>query len=158
MAVTFSTPRTARASQSGMPIFADTAQLTRLSRDLAASAPRAWAACRAGLREAGNVVAEDARQRVSYSSRIEWSIKVRTSLGNVKVVAGGDAAPNAAPIENKGQGFVRHPVFTRNVWTAKNSRPAFLAPALDAHREEVLKIIEDSVFGAVEGAISGRLL
>lgn len=158
MAVTFSTPHAPRASQSGIPIYADTRQLTRLAADLRAASPEAWSACRRALRVAGELVAEDARQRVGYSSRIEYTIKVRTGgRGIVKVVAGGEGAPDAAPIENRGRGFVRHPTFGhRDRFTAKNSHPAYLSPALDAHREEVLKIIEESVTGAVMGVIEGR--
>lgn len=97
-----------------------------------------------GFRRSGETIAE--------------SLKVRVmSSGNVKIVGGGDAAPGAAPVENKGKGFVRHPVWgNRNVWTNKNSRPAFLAPALDAHREEVLKGIEEAVYDAVSRAVEGR--
>jgi hypothetical protein len=117
----------------------------------------AWAACRIGLREAGEIVAADARNRASYSDKIPASIKVRTARGNVKVVAGGDAAPDAAPIENKGRGFVRHPIFgSRENWTSKNSHPAFLSPAFDAHREEVLGMIETTLTDAVHAAIEGR--
>lgn len=149
-------PRAPRASQSGIPIFADTTALTRLSRDLMAAAPEAWKACRVAMRAEAEVVAEDARQRVDYSSRIEWSIKVRVRPGSVKIIAGGDAAPDASPIENQGKGFVRHPVFgNREVWTAKNSHPAFLAPALEAHKEEVLLGIEAAVVGAVNMALPG---
>lgn len=182
MATTYSVPRAPRASKSGIPIVADTHQLSQLARDLASAAPEAWAACRVGLRAAGNVVAVDARERASFSTRIPGSIKVRTLRGNVKLIAGGESAPNAAPIENKGKGFVRHPVFIPESqmgqyrvghalapsradhpgwgpdypFTSKNSRPAFLAPALDAHREEVLTLIEKSVTDAVHAAIEGR--
>jgi hypothetical protein len=138
-----------------MPVgYVDTRAVSRLAADLAKASPAAWAAARVGLRAAGQIVADDAKLRTSYSSRIEWTIKVRTGRGNVKVIAGGDAAPNAAPIENKGKGFVRHPVFgNREVWTAKNSHPAFLQPALDSHREEVLDMIEASVNHAVDLAV-----
>jgi len=154
---TFSVPKSPHASRSGVSIVADTRALSRLAMDLRAAAPLAWAACRVGLREAGEVVAADARERASFSTRIPASIKVRAARGNVKVVAGGDAAPDAAPIENRGKGSVRHPVFgNREVWTSKNSPPAFLSPAFDAHREQVLTMIETTLTDAVHAAIEGR--
>lgn len=158
MPTTYSSAKAPRASQSGVAIVADTSQLSQLAKDLRIAAPEAWKACRVSLRAMGQVVAEDARQRASFSSRIPASIRVRvTSGGNVKVIAGGNAAPDAAAIENRGKGHVRHPVFgDRDVWTDKNSLPAFLSPALDAHREEVVKGIEDAVVAAVERVIGGR--
>jgi hypothetical protein len=78
----------------------------------------------------------------------------------VKITFGGDAAPNAAPIENRGKGFVRHPTFGRkdgpNDWTSKNSHPAFMATALAAHQEEIAKGIERGVYEATVRAIGGR--
>jgi hypothetical protein len=158
MPTTYTTAKAPRASRSGVAIVADTAQLSRLARDLRIAAPEAWKACRVSLRAMGRLVADDAKERASFSSRIPGSIRVRvTSGGNVKVVAGGAKAPDAAAIENQGRGHVRHPVFgDREVWTDKNSPPAFLAPALDAHREEVMKGIEDAVVAAVERVIGGR--
>lgn len=153
------TIRVARApttsKSGGVKVVVDTKALARLARDLRAAAPEAWKACRVSLRAAGEIVAQDARARTSYSSRIPGSIKVRvTSGGNVKVVAGGEAAPDAAAIENRGRGHVRHPVFgDREVWTDKNSRPAFLAPALEAHYEEVADMVTDAVAAAVDRAL-----
>jgi hypothetical protein len=157
MTLTVSTPKAPKASRTGIPIWADTSELTALAKDLRRASPEAWKECRKQLRAAGFLVANDAKGRLGYSTRIPASIKVRTTAsGNVKVRAGGDLAPNAAPIENKGKGFVRHPVFgDRERWTEKNSHPAYLGPALDAHREEILTMIEDAVFHAVERAIDG---
>ena len=157
MAATFSAPKAPHASQSGIPIYADTQQVSRLARALARAAPEAWAACRVSLRAAGMIVADDARGRASFSTRIPGSIRVRTGRGNVRVVAGGPTAPDAAPLENKGQsGNFRHPVWgNREVWVDQPARP-FLAPALDAHREEVAQLMEDAVLRAVEMAIGAR--
>lgn len=157
MPSTFSAPKTPRASQSGVPIVADTRQLARLAKDLRAASPAAWKACRLALRAVAVPVAQDAQARAGFSRRIPGSIKIRTARGNVKIVAGGAAAPNASPIENKGKGFIRHPVFgDRKDWTAKNSRPAFLAPAMDAHREASAQGIEDAVMAAVYAAIGAK--
>ena len=145
-------------SKSGLNIVVDTRSLARLARDLRKAAPDAWKAYRTSVRAVAEVVLEDAKQRASFSSRIPQSMKIRvTAGGNVKIVAGGDAAPDAAAIENRGRGFVRHPVFgNREKWTAKGSHAAFLAPALDAHRDEVAQAIEEAVADAVTRAIEGR--
>jgi bacteriophage HK97-gp10 putative tail-component len=147
-----------RTSKSGISIYADTKQLSVLARNLRIAAPEAWKACRVSLRAAGNVVASDARSRASYSSRIPASIKVRTTAGgNVKVVAGGPQAEDAAPLENKGRaGTFRHPVFGTDTWVEQKAQP-FLAPALAAHESEVAQMIEDAVTAAVERAIDGGL-
>ena len=64
----------------------------------------------------------------------------------------------AMPIENRGEGNILHPVFAKKgsaryadkaSWSNKNSHPAFMAPALEAHREEVLQIIEDVVYAEI---------
>ena len=145
------------ASKSSGEVFvvADTKQLARLSRDLIKVAPTVWAECRLALRAAGEVVASDARGRAGFSPPSQASIRIRTGRGNVKVQAGGDAAPEAAALENRGKGHPRHPLFgDRNHWYTNNT-PAFLAPAFDAHREEVLAMMEDAVTHAVERAVAG---
>jgi hypothetical protein len=164
MAITVSTPKT---SISGTPIVADVAELRALARDLARVAPEAAKGLQKGMASAGQVIAANAKQRASYSKRIPGSIKVRVARGNVKVSAGGEAAPNAAPIENRGKGFIRHPIYLtydqahsgddayKGRWTEKNSHPAFLAPALDATAVEVAELIADAQLEAVQRAIGG---
>jgi hypothetical protein len=135
----------------------DTRSLSRLSRELRAAAPDAQRAARARIKAAAEVVAQDARQRASFSRRIPDSIVVRGSGLRMKIVAGGDKAPDAAPLENQGrQGTFRHPVFgNRERWVNQQARP-FLAPALDAHREMVANEIEAAVVEAVDRAIGAR--
>jgi hypothetical protein len=154
----FRTPGSSSASRSGVSVVADTKALGRLARDLRRASPEAWKALRVSLRATAQPVLEDARARASFSKRIPGSMRiVVTSGGNVKIVAGGEQAPDAAAIENRGKGFVRHPVFgNRERWTSKNSRPAFLAPAFDAHKDQVAAEIEAAVAAAVDRAITGR--
>lgn len=156
MALSFSSPSAPRASRSGIPIVVDTRAMSRLSRDLRRASPVAAAEARARIRAAAEVVAEEARGRASFSTRIPGSIKVRGSAFGVKIVAGGPTAPDAAPLENHGrEGMFRHPVFgNRENWVEQKSRP-FLAPALDAHREMVADEIEAAVYKAVERAVGG---
>ncbi len=157
------TVRTPSVSHSGLPIVVDVAQLRALANDLRRASVEANKALRTGMHMAAEVVAADARKKTDYSNRIPGSIKVSVGRVNFKVSAGGDAAPDAAPIENRGKGHVRHPVFanpkkSRNewTWTDKNSRPAFLAPALYENADRVAKIVIDAVGDAVTIAIEGK--
>ncbi len=159
--VTVSTPR---ASSTGVPIYFDVSQLRALEKDFLRASKEASRALREGMTASARLVARDAEARVSYSKRIPGSIKTRVGRTNFRLSAGGDAAPNAAPIENKGKGFVRHPVFASPnkgrsewTWTDKHSRPAFLAPALDAKADEVVATVEKAVGDAVQIAIEGHI-
>lgn len=156
--MSFSAPRAPRASQTGVSIVADTRQLSRLARDLRRASPDAWKALRVALRVAAEPVAQEARSRAGFSTRIPATVKVKvTAGGNIKIVAGGPNAPEAAPLENKGRaGVFRHPVFgQRENWVEQPARP-FLAPAFDAHKERVVAEVEAAVYAAVLRAIRGR--
>lgn len=108
--------------------------LKLLGRDFRRAYPEAARGASKKMREAAMIVAAEAKARVSYSKQIKVKPSV-TRVFSAVVVASGRPA---APIENKGQGFVRHPVFgNRDVWTSKGSHPAYLAPALDSKIEEV---------------------
>lgn len=133
---------------SGIPVYADTAALSRLSRQLRSASKVAWKAYRVGAAAGAEIVLKDAQGRASYSKQIPGSGKVRVGAGgNPKIVF---TAPNAAPIENKGRGFVRHPVYGhRDRWTNKNSHAAFAQPALDAHAAEVVALVEKALTDAI---------
>lgn len=137
-----------------VPIYADTAALSRLSRSLRRASPAVWAAYKVAVREAAEIVLEDMKRRAEFSSRIPQSGRVVvTAGGNVKIVFD---APDAAPIENGGKGKVRHPVYGhRDRWTDTNSHPAFAAPALAAHQDEMLAAIEKALTEAVNRALGG---
>lgn len=162
------TVRTPRISASGQPIVVDVTELRALARDLRRASREAHIALRTGMRTAARVVGDDARSRTGYSKRIPGSIKESVGLANFKVSAGGDSAPNASPIENKGRGDVRHPVFLTYAqahsgsskyikrWTEKNSPPAFLEPALHDNADRVAQIVGDSIESAVRTAIEGK--
>jgi hypothetical protein len=146
------------AGKTGIPIVIDSRQFSALTRGIRASGPAGAAAVRRALRDSAEIVKTAAAQNASYSSRIPGSLRARATATNFKVSAGGDAAPDAAPIENKGRGFVRHPVFgDRENWTEKNSHPAFLAPALEAHTEEIVELLTDRLTAAVDEAIGSAL-
>lgn len=133
---------------SGIPVYADTAALSRLSRQLRAASKVAWQAYKAGAAAGAEIVLKDAQARAGYSTQIPRSGRVTVGAGgNPKVVF---TAPNATPIENRGRGMVRHPVYGhRDRWTAKHSHPAFAAPALAAHAEEVVSLVEKALVDAI---------
>jgi len=135
-------------AQSGIPVYADTTALSRLARNLRAAAPAAWRAYKISVRGAAQVALADMQSRASFSERIPQSGKVQvTAGGNVKIVF---TAEDAAPIENSGKGFVRHPVHGHmDRWTSKNSHPAFAAPALEAHQDAMVAAIETAITNAV---------
>ncbi len=124
----------------------DTSQLASLAKDLRKAAPAVSKSFNAGLKAAGDIVAEEARNRASFSSRIPGSIKVRRAGVKVKVVAGGPGAEDAAPYEHGGKpGTFRHPVFgQQNVWVDQQARP-YLGPAAEAKENEVLQAVLDAV-------------
>jgi hypothetical protein len=149
------------AGKTGIPIIIDTKQFSTLTRSIRAMGPAGAVAVRGALRDSAALVKANAAARVSYSSRIGGSLKARATAVNFKVSAGGDAAPNAAPIENKGKGFVRHPIFIPRSklpgppgsWTEKNSHPAFLAPAREEETEAILELIADRYAEAIGNAL-----
>jgi hypothetical protein len=143
----------------------DTKQFSALVRGIRASGPAGKEAVRTTMRESAEIVKAEAADRASYSKRIPGSLKARATATNFKVSAGGEAAPNAAPIENKGKGFIRHPVFLtydqahsgddayKGRWTEKNSHPAFLHAALEVKEEEIVELIADRLTEAVAKAM-----
>jgi hypothetical protein len=107
------------------------------------------------LREGGTRVKTVAAGNAAWSSRIPRSLMVRLRLGGrspgVLVVARQSIAPHARAYEGmsgRGDTF-RHPVMgDRDVWVSQAVRP-FLAPAVDATREDVaddlVKAVDDTV-------------
>lgn len=115
-------------------------------------------ALRPGLRLAGNVVAEDAKRRASWSARIPRATRVSVTFSGrtpgVSVVVNRNRAPHARPFEHGGgEGTFRHPVYgRRGVWVSQVARP-FLAPALTAKGDEAAKKIADVVDVVVRQAV-----
>jgi hypothetical protein len=99
------------------------------------------------LREAAEVIAEQARENASWSHRIPPSITVSGGAGGVSIMSD---APPAYPNEVDG---VRHPVFggrgtsrPEAPWVKNEFRP-FLAPAadqrIDEAAEKFAQVIDD---------------
>ena len=164
---TFSAPRTRTSTASvGEPIIADTAQLRKLASALGKCAPAARKELNRSLRLAAKIVADDAKGRASWSTRIPKTIKVQGGAGKLRVVAGGPNAPQAVGYEvgTKGNnGRFRHPVFSakfggrgtsgpRNkralrggpVYASVATRP-YLLPAWEAHKDEVFTLVADAI-------------
>jgi hypothetical protein len=85
---------------------------------------------RIALQEGGELIANTAKAKSSWSTQIPRSVQAR-SIGPLTSVTAD--APNAAPLENRGrQGTFKHPVFgnQKNIVSQK-ARP-FLHPAAEA--------------------------
>lgn len=129
----------------------DTTELKNFAKVVRSASPKVAAKMRVRLKEVGEMVAEDARSKAKWSTRVPGSIKVRTAGVKVSVVAGGDAAPHARVYEmgsKRNRSEVRHPVFgNRQVWAANPTRP-YLLPALRENEPEIMasiiKVIDET--------------
>lgn len=121
--------------------------LGQLQRDLKKASADALKLFRGAMKKAGDIVAEDARNRIAPTSqRIASSIKVSATNKGVAVKAGGRNAPHAASLENLGKpGTFRHPVFgNRNVWVSQPAHP-YLGPAAEGKMDAVADAFLDAV-------------
>lgn len=127
----------------------DTSEFKAAVKALRRAQPQLAKELRKELREAGLIVAEEAKKIIEpHSKKIPRTIKVRVSGASVAVVAGGPNAPTAALFElgntgGKGSasasrnGVFRHPVFgNREQWVNQPMHP-FLAPAALANLPRV---------------------
>jgi HK97 gp10 family phage protein len=125
-------------------------EVEKLIRDLNGVPPDLKRKLRPKLRKAGEVVAEDARRRAAWSTRIPKATRVSTSFTlrrpGVSVVVDKKKAPHARPYEHGGQpGTFRHPRWgDRRHWFDQKARP-FLAPALAAKNDEAGRLIAAAV-------------
>jgi hypothetical protein len=149
-------------SISSAGVVVDTSGLKKLAKDLLAMGVVGVPdVARVGLRVVVNMVRDEARRNASYSKRIPGSIRGRVSVRGFSgsVAAGGSKAPNAVPIENKGKGYVRHPIFVPRSqlpgppgsWTSKNSHPAFLSTAVEAKEVELEGAIDHLLDSVIDG-------
>jgi len=143
----------ARSSKSYASFGVDVTPLRALSRDFRQLDSSVGTHFRSGLRSVGQVVGDRAKERARSfprlgqgTDRIEGSIRVQQASGSIRVVAGGNDAPEAAPLEHGGQaGSFRHPLFgNQDVWVAQMAHP-FLAPALDDTADEVESLLLEVV-------------
>jgi hypothetical protein len=125
-------------------------EIERLIRDMGRIPKDLKKQLRPRLRIAGRVVADDAKLRASWSTRIPRAIRVSTSFTGrrpgVSVIVNKNKAPHARPYEHGGEpGKFRHPRWgDRRHWFDQTARP-FLAPALAAKQDEAGRLIADAV-------------
>ena len=113
------------------------------------------AALVARLREAAEIVAEDARIRSArWSRRVPLSVRLQGGARSVTIVAGGPQAPQAYTMEGTRTGRpIAHPVYGRHdrprskwTWVKQPPRP-FLLEAVTAKSTEMTlafaQVIED---------------
>jgi len=107
----------------------------------------------ARLREAAQIVADDAKTRSArWSRRVPLSVRLQGGRRSVTIIAGGKTAPQAYTMEGTRTGQpIRHPVYARGprsgwTWVPQPPRP-FLAEAVTAKSDEMTltfaRVIDD---------------
>lgn len=146
------------------------AEFREVARQLKVARGEGQKRLRKNLKEAGEIVATEARAIASeHSEKIPRSIRVRTSGATVSIVEGGPKAPNAAPFEvgNAGDrrslsvgslgGTFRHPVFgNRQVWVEQPMHPA-VRPAIARKLDLMTERVADAEAQAIADALDLRL-
>lgn len=145
----------------GEMVRVDSSELRALAKELRRARPEVYRAAQAAMLAAGEHMAESAKSRASWSSRIPGTIKVRADgLFGIKLVAGGgknSTAPHAKPFEHAGQsGDFRHPVFADAskgrdawTWTQQEARP-FLHPAVMESLQQTAEAVADLMTEAIQ--------
>lgn len=123
-------------------LLVDTRELAQFAKVCKAVVPGLEKDFQKSLTAAGEIVARAARQNAAFSSRIPASVKTRRRGTRIRVQAGGDKAPHAAPLEHGGvPGSFRHPVYGNfDNWVSQSAHP-FLAPAAEDHIEEMVAAV-----------------
>jgi hypothetical protein len=142
---------TTTLSSGGLSV--DTRDFQKFAKALRKAQPLLATKMRVKLREAGQLVADKAKENVApFSTSIPPRIKVRTSGVTVSVIATGDLA-GLFELGNKGgsaSGEFRHPLFgNMNVWYAQPMHP-FLGKALEEKSEEAVELILEALTEAME--------
>ena len=141
----------------GVGIVADTAAFKRMAANFRHASPASYRAAQKVIRAVALEVAADAKGRSQFSKRISGSVKVRMAGLGAKVQAGGGSAYIAVPIENRGAGFIIHPVFGNKNGqqsTNLNSHAAFLRPAFEPKIAAYVEALRAAVVEATHEALS----
>jgi hypothetical protein len=133
-------------------IVIDTSSVDDLAAHLRQFAPARLGTFKAAMPDIGKLFAAEIVARTGYSKRIPRSVQVLARSGSVVIRVGGSKAANAVPIENRGRGFVRHPVFEVSTWTNKNSHPAFMGPSALAKAEAGTEVLIEALDEALHEA------
>jgi hypothetical protein len=114
-----------------LDVHIDASELHQLYVDLKAVEGNLRVELRHAIADSGQPLAALVRNAAGWSSRIPGAVKVSASFSTrsagVAIKVDGGAAPEAAPLENKGQsGTFGHPVYgNREVWVRQQARPFF---------------------------------
>lgn len=132
---------------------ADDSPFAVIARDMRALEPETRKAVRPRLRAAAQVMADETKSRVSWSSKIPGTVRVRTSFRanreGVDILMGNTSTPHARPYENLGVASTfRVQVFGQNaVWVDRPARPALFPAAMATQGQmtaEVMKTLDDA--------------
>ncbi len=147
-------------------LYVDDSDFRRFAKALRKADRALYTELRIRLRAAGNIVANEARVYAADASvTIPPTIKVRTSMTSVAVIAGGAGTPLAGLMElgnsskrhfrtGSRSGTFRHPVFgNKSVWVTQPMHP-YLAPALRANFAEAEYQIEAALDWAIRVAVT----
>lgn len=102
------------------------------------------------LTEAAEVIADGARRRSAWSTRIPASVHTVSAGGDtILIVAGGEMAPHAITFEAPGAPYWKHPVWghgPRETWHwAKQDPRRFLLPAALEDGDRMLRVLAKEV-------------
>lgn len=110
---------------------------------------------RKGLKEAGQIIADDAKARIEDKSpETAKLIKVRTRMPATVIVQGGSKDhPVSKLLEGKGlPGFWTHPLFGDEDEKYVEKRDPHLYPAFEEHKDEALKKLQEHCIEAMAEA------
>ncbi len=118
----------------------DVSGLRDLSKALKVAADGTDKRLRTGLKSAGQIVQQQAKENASWSSKIPGKIKVSITQRQVAVVV---KDGEAVSYETHG----KHPVWSadRKRWNRKPLKRPFLRPAAETRAEEVASAVLDAV-------------
>lgn len=131
--------------------------LTQFYRDLEAMNKDLAKGLLADMKEACKPILDSAVSNASFSKKIPGTIRLVATGGSrgsatISIRAGGAKAPNAAPLENKGNsGQFRHPVFgNKNNWVSQEAHP-YMYPAISKDIDAVGEKLADSLVADFNG-------
>jgi hypothetical protein len=90
-----------------------------------------------GVRDAGEIIADEMRRRSDWSTRIPGAISVHTAGAHASITVSSIAAPHARPYEGLSGDPFRHPVYGGPAWVDQAARPFFFDSADAKHDEAV---------------------
>lgn len=133
----------------------DVSQMQRFAQRCKKASPEVHKQLRSRVRQAANVVRDDARTRAP-SARIAKTIRSSASGSTATVKAGNPKVPEAALLEGDGTpGSFRHPLFGNKKKWYPQARQPYLHPALEANRETIERMLGDAAHDAAIGIVNG---